>query len=188
MQNYSRENLWDESTVPTISDDLSNKAANSFSKSELEKCSKGQLFGIGNAQLPSAPLLMLDRILDIQSEGGEFGRGYAVAEFDISPESWFFVHHFEGDPIMPGSLLVEAMWQLAGFHLAWSGHSGKGRVLDGGRTRFAEPIYSAEQSLLITIQINKIVLNPRPINIANGTIAIDGEIKCRCNAVKVALL
>ena len=124
---------------------------NSFTKSDLEDCADGVLFGKRSPQLPSAPLLFLDRVLDIQAEGGLYGRGYSVAELDISPDSWFFKHHFSGDPIMPGCFLIESLWQLTGFHMAWSGYEGKGRVLDSGRTRFSEPATSEMATLTISV-------------------------------------
>ena len=164
------------------------RSSNSYSRNDLMNCARGNLFGNGNAQLPLPPLLMLDRIVDIQSNDGDFGRGYAIAEFDITPESWFFPYHFEGDPVMPGSLLGESMWQLAGFHLAWSGYQGKGRVLDGGRIRFIEPIYPNDLTLKIDVQIKKVITKPCPMNIANAVVSVDGKSMCHCDSLKIALI
>ena len=99
---------------------------NSYTFDELMECGRGKLFGPGNAQLPSPPMLMFDRITDIQDEGGEYGRGYMTAELDIDPSLWFFQCHFEGDPVMPGCLGLDAMWQLVGFFIAWRGGLGHG--------------------------------------------------------------
>ena len=158
-----------------------------FSRSELEFCADGGLFGSGNAQLPAAPLLMIDRVVEIQADGGEYGRGYACAELDIHPGKWFFQHHFRGDPVMPGCFMIEALWQLTGFHLAWSGYPGKGRVLESGRTRFAEPIDTLEQTLKISIHVRKLLMNGNPVCIANGEVHSSGSLKCKSDSLKIGL-
>ena len=159
----------------------------SFSKAELEQCSAGLLFGESNAQLPTAPLLMLDRIIDIRANGGLYERGYAVAELELNSSSWFFKHHFQGDPVMPGCLLIEAMWQLTGFHLAWSGYKGKGRVLGSGKTRFIEPVINNEQTLNISIHVRRVIVKASPISIAYGEVRADYELKCKSDAIKIGL-
>lgn len=159
----------------------------SFSKIDLEQCADGLLFGTGNAQLPSNPLLMLDRIVDIQADGGQFERGYAVAELDIDPDKWFFKHHFHGDSLMPGCFLIESLWQLTGFHLAWSGYTGKGRVLESGRSRFIEPITDSRQIVTISVHIRKVIANGNPIYISNGEIWVGDSLKCKSDAIKVGL-
>lgn len=164
---------------------ISNK--HSFDKAELEICGNGDLFGSGNAQLPSPPLLMLDRILDIQSGGGDFNRGYATAELDVEPNNWFFNHHFRGDPVMPGCFLIESLWQLTGFHMAWSGYKGKGRVLESGRTRFIEPVLQVNQTLSIRIHVRKVLGNKNPIYISNGIISCDEIHICRSESIIVGL-
>jgi 3-hydroxyacyl-[acyl-carrier protein] dehydratase / trans-2-decenoyl-[acyl-carrier protein] isomerase len=105
---------------------------NSFSYEELIECAKGNLFGPGNAQLPLPPMLMMDRIVTITEDGGEQGKGHILAEFDITPDRWFFDCHFQGDPVMPGCLGLDAMWQLVGFFLGWMGAPGRGRALGVG--------------------------------------------------------
>ena len=102
---------------------------NAFTRDELIACGHGELFGPGNAQLPAPPMLMMDRITSISDDGGEHGKGHVVAEFDITPDLWFFECHFESDPVMPGCLGLDAMWQLVGFHLVWQGLAGRGRAL-----------------------------------------------------------
>jgi len=105
------------------------KQKNSFEKAELLTCGEGKLFGAGNAQLPLPNMLMFDRITHISDHGGDYGKGEIVAELDIHPDLWFFECHFPGDPVMPGCLGLDAMWQLVGFFLAWKGNPGKGRAL-----------------------------------------------------------
>lgn len=159
----------------------------SYSKFELEQCADGRLFGVGNAQLPTSPLLMLDRIVDIQATGGEYGRGYAIAALDIDPSEWYFKSHFKGDPVMPGCLLVESLWQLTGFHLAWLGYKGKGRVLESGKTRFSEPVTDITKTLVLSIHVRKLLMSENPICIANGDIYFDELLMCRSDAIKVGL-
>ena len=105
---------------------------NSFTKEELLKCGRGEMFGAGNAQLPLPPMLMFDRIVSITEEGGKYGNGQIIAELDIKPDLWFFDCHFTGDPVMPGCLGLDAMWQLVGFYLGWMGGPGRGRALGAG--------------------------------------------------------
>jgi len=160
----------------------------SFTKQDLELCSDGHLFGVGNAQLPAAPLLLLDRITDIQTTGGEYEKGYAIAELDIAPDDWFFKHHFRGDAVMPGCMLLESLWQLTGFHLAWSGYYGKGRVLDSGKTRFLESVSDTPQTLKISIHVRKILTRGNPLCIANGEIMSNDALICRSNSIKMGLV
>ena len=110
---------------------------NSYTKEELLACGRGELFGAGNAQLPMPNMLMIDRILDINSTGGKYGKGEIVAELDINPDLWFFGCHFEGDPVMPGCLGLDAMWQLVGFYLGWTGAPGRGRALGCAEVKFS---------------------------------------------------
>ena len=111
---------------------------NSFTKEELLKCGRGEMFGEGNAQLPLPPMLMFDRIISITEEGGKYGNGQIIAELDIKPDLWFFDCHFTGDPVMPGCLGLDAMWQLVGFYLGWMGGPGRGRALGAGGPALAE--------------------------------------------------
>ena len=113
---------------------------NSFTKDELLSCASGELFGAGNAQLPAPPMLMLDRIVTINEDGGEYGKGQIIAELDINPDLWFFDCHFKGDPVMPGCLGLDAMWQLVGFYLGWMGGPGRGRALGSGEVKFYESV------------------------------------------------
>jgi len=108
---------------------------NSFDREDLLKCARGELFGEGNAQLPAPPMLMMDRITDISGDGGPHGKGHVVAEFDIKPELWFFDCHFPGNPIMPGCLGLDGLWQLTGFNLGWRGWKGRGYALGVGEVK-----------------------------------------------------
>lgn len=186
----------DERHVPDLLPDLSIAGAlqnlnpvskNIFSRAELEDCASGLLFGPGNAQLPSPPLLMLDRIVDIQTTGGDYDRGYAIAEIDVDPSQWFFHHHFKGDPVMPGALLLESLWQLAGFHLAWLGYKGKARLLESGKTRFVEIVEDQHQTLTVSIHIRKILSRENAICIANGGVKATDNYKCNSDSIKIGL-
>lgn len=160
----------------------------SFSNEELKICTEGLLFGENNAQLPAPPLLMIDRILNIQSTGGMYDRGFAIAELEIDPSMWFFKHHFYGDPVMPGSFLIEAVWQLAGFHLAWSGYAGRGRVIDSGKTRFIEPVESLKQTLTVSVDVRKIICNGTAISITDGEIRRNSTLICKTKMMKLGLV
>ena len=112
----------------------------SYSYDDLILCGEGKLFGPGNAQLPAPPMLMFDRITEVATTGGEFGKGVIRAAFDVKPDLWFFQCHFKGDPVMPGCLGLDAMWQLLGFYLGWTGASGYGRALGLGNLKFTDQV------------------------------------------------
>ena len=168
-----------------LSQDISKKT--NFTRADLESCAKSRLFGEGNAQLPSPPLLMLDRVVQLQQSGGMFNRGFAIAEIDIDPTDWYFTHHFEDDPLMPGCFLTEAMWQLSGFYLAWRGLKGKGRVLESGNTRFIEPVKPIRSTLTVTVQIKKILTSNGSICFADADIRRSESLVCKSKSIKVGL-
>lgn len=148
---------------------------NSFSKEELIACGEGELFGPGNAQLPLDNMLMLDRITHISSEGGEYNKGQIVAELDINPDLWFFDCHFRGDPVMPGCLGLDAMWQLLGFFLGWRGNPGRGRALGAGEIKFTGQILPSAKQVVYNINIKRVIERKLVMGIADGTIAVDGR-------------
>lgn len=147
----------------------------SYNKEELLQCGHGQLFGPGNAQLPIGNMLMLDRITLITNEGGDFGKGKIVAELDINPDLWFFGCHFPGDPVMPGCLGLDAMWQLLGFFLGWSGHPGHGRALGVGDVKFKGQILPSAKSVTYHIDIRRVLAQKLVLGIADGRIEVDGQ-------------
>jgi 3-hydroxyacyl-[acyl-carrier protein] dehydratase/trans-2-decenoyl-[acyl-carrier protein] isomerase len=147
----------------------------SFSKDELLECGAGHLFGPGNAQLPVGNMLMLDRITHISSEGGAAGKGEIRAELDISPDLWFFECHFPGDPVMPGCLGLDAMWQLLGFFLGWRGNPGRGRALGSGEVKFTGQILPSASVVSYQIDIKRVIERKLVMGIADGSVSVDGR-------------
>ena len=147
----------------------------SYSTQELIDCGKGLLFGPDKAKLPIENMLMVDRICKINSEGGEYSRGKIVAELDIKPNLWFFDCHFAGDPVMPGCLGLDALWQLVGFYLAWSGHSGKGRALGAGDVKFTGEILPTSQLVTYELDFSRIIDRKLVMAIADGAVFVDGR-------------
>jgi len=155
---------------------LSNgRRQNSYTYDELIDCGKGALFGPGNAQLPLPPMLMFDRIVSIQDTGGHYDRGHMVAELDIDPEQWFFQCHFEGDPVMPGCLGLDAMWQLVGFFLAWKGGLGHGRALGGNEIQFTGQVTPDKKLITYTVDVRRVINRSLVMGIADATMEVDGE-------------
>jgi 3-hydroxyacyl-[acyl-carrier protein] dehydratase/trans-2-decenoyl-[acyl-carrier protein] isomerase len=150
-------------------------AQNSFDTDTLLACARGELFGPGNAQLPAPPMLMVDRITEISSDGGKYGKGLLRAEFDISPEQWFFLCHFYGDPVMPGCLGLDAMWQLVGFFLGWSGGPGRGRALGVGEVKFAGQVTPAVKKVTYVIDMKRVILRKLVMGVADGVMEADGK-------------
>jgi len=146
-----------------------------FNRAELEACSTGSLFAASDARLPADKLLMMDRIIDIQAEGGLFNRGEVRAELDINPELWFFKHHFVGDPLMPGSLMLEGLWQTLGFYLGWSGHPGKVRALGVGDLRLKGEVKPDAGCIEYKVDIRRVVARQTVLAIAQGSILQDGR-------------
>lgn len=147
----------------------------SFSKEELLECGAGHLFGPGNAQLPVGNMLMLDRISHISSEGGAAGKGEIRAELDITPDLWFFDCHFPGDPVMPGCLGLDAMWQLLGFFLGWRGNPGRGRALGAGEVKFTGQILPSASLVTYQIDIKRVIERKLVMGIADGSVSVDGR-------------
>ena len=143
----------------------------SYSYEEIIECGKGNLFGKGNAQLPAPPMLMFDRITNVNKDGGAHGKGEIIAELDINADLWFFKCHFLGDPIMPGCLGLDALWQMLGFYLGWLGYPGKGRALGVGEIKFVEEIKPDKELIKYKVSLKK-SLNKKGLSIGYG----DGQI------------
>ncbi|MBR7890208.1 3-hydroxyacyl-[acyl-carrier-protein] dehydratase FabA [Marinomonas sp. A79] len=149
--------------------------ASSFEKDELLQCGHGEMFGAGNAQLPVGNMLMMDRITHISAEGGEFGKGEIIAELDINPDLWFFACHFPGDPVMPGCLGLDAMWQLVGFFLGWKGNKGRGRALGSGEVKFTGQILPTAKKVTFHITLKRVIERKLVMGIADGSVKVDGR-------------
>jgi len=147
----------------------------SYSYEDLLTCSRGELFGPGNAQLPAPNMLMLDRITHISADGGAYGKGELQAELDIRPDLWFFDCHFEGDPVMPGCLGLDALWQLFGFHLVWAGHGGRGRALGVGKVKFTGQVLQKAKVVTYQLDIKRVISRKLTMAIADGSLSVDGR-------------
>jgi 3-hydroxyacyl-[acyl-carrier protein] dehydratase/trans-2-decenoyl-[acyl-carrier protein] isomerase len=148
---------------------------NSYSYEELLDCGHGKLFGPGNAQLPLPPMLMFDRITRISEEGGAHGKGQIIAELDIKPELWFFECHFEGDPVMPGCLGLDAMWQLIGFYLGWMGGPGHGRALGAGEVKFTGQVTPENKRVTYYIDLKRVIMRKLFMGIGDARMEVDGR-------------
>ncbi len=146
----------------------------SFDREDLLACAKGEMFGPGNAQLPYPPMLMFDRITRIDSTGGAHGKGQVVAELDVNPDLWFFACHFIGDPVMPGCLGLDAMWQLVGFFLGWSGGPGKGRALGVGEVKFSGEVTPNITKIVYRIDLKRVILRRLVMGVGDGVMEADG--------------
>ena len=160
---------------------------NSFSYQELLDCANGILFGEGNAQLPAPPMLMFDRVTSINETGGLFEKGEIVAELDIKPELWFFDCHFKGDPVMPGCLGLDAMWQLVGFYLGWLGQPGKGRALGVGEVKFTGQVLNTVKKVTYHISLKRLILRKLILGVADGVLKADGNSIYEAKDMKVGL-
>ena len=162
-------------------------AQSSYTKEELIDCGHGRLFGEGNARLPVDNMLMLDRITHISSEGGEHGKGEIIAELDITPDLWFFDCHFPSDPVMPGCLGLDAMWQLVGFFLGWRGNPGRGRALGSGEVKFFGQVLPTASKVTYKITMKRVIERKLVMGIADGSLSVDGKEIYTAKGLRVGL-
>lgn len=185
-QNFSKKGLGILENT-SIKQSLCDRGVHSFSKEDLLACSRGELFGPGNSQLPAPNMLMMDRIVNISDTGGEFDKGVIVAELDIDPSLWFFQCHFPGDPVMPGCLGLDAMWQLVGFFLGWKGGPGKGRALGVGEVKFTGQILPTAKKVTYTINLKRVIMRKLIMGIGDGVVSVDGTPIYHATDLKVGL-
>lgn len=160
---------------------------NAYTREELVLCGKGELFGPETARLPAGNMLMVDRVVEISKDGGPHGLGHIEAELDINPDLWFFGVHFIDDPVMPGCLGLDALWQLCGFFLAWSGCKGKGRALGCGEVRFTGQVLPTAKKVTYTLDVKRIITRRLSMVIADATMSVDGRVIYTANDLKVGL-
>lgn len=159
-----------------------------YSKTEILEMAEDGFFGKGNAQLPSSLMLMIDEINDISKGGGQFEKGQLNASLQILPDHWFFKCHFQGDPVMPGCLGLDALWQLLGVYLGWSGLQGKGRALGVGKVKFSGQIYPDAGSIQYRLHIKRIFKKPLPMGIADGVVIHNGVVIYEASDLRVGLI
>lgn len=158
-----------------------------FLYDDLLACARGELFGAGNAQLPLPPMLMFDRINSISETGGEHGKGQIVAELDVKPDLWFFQCHFQGDPVMPGCLGLDALWQMLGFFLGWLGAPGKGRALGVGEVKLTGMVLPGVRKVEYVVNLKRVILRKLNLGIADGLLKADGETIYTASDLRVGL-
>ncbi len=159
----------------------------SFDLQGLLACARGELFGEGNAKLPLPPMLMFDRITRISEKGGSADNGEIEAELDIDPDLWFFKCHFQGDPVMPGCLGLDALWQMVGFFLGWMGGLGKGRALGVGEVKFTGMVLPTAKKITYYVELKRVIMRRLVLGIADGVMKVDGKIAYEVKDLKVGL-
>jgi 3-hydroxyacyl-[acyl-carrier protein] dehydratase/trans-2-decenoyl-[acyl-carrier protein] isomerase len=166
---------------------LMDNRRHSFEYEDLLACGRGELFGPGNAQLPLPPMLMFDRITEISEAGGEHGKGMLRAELDVKPDLWFFLCHFKGDPVMPGCLGLDALWQMVGFFLGWLGSPGKGRALGMGEVKFSGQVLPTVKKVIYGVDFKRVMRSKLVLGIADGWLSADGNVIYKALDLKVGL-
>lgn len=159
----------------------------SYSYEELLSCGRGELFGPGNAQLPSPPMLMFDQITNISETGGAYDKGVVEATLAVKKDLWFFDCHFEGDPVMPGCLGLDALWQMVGFFLGWTGAPGRGRALGVGQVKFTDQVTPDKSLVEYRVDLKRVMNRKITLGIADGVMKVDGNIAYEASDLKVTL-
>tara|TARA_B100001123_G_C14930825_1_gene875660 strand:- start:75 stop:584 length:510 start_codon:yes stop_codon:yes gene_type:complete len=160
---------------------------NAYNYQDLISCTEGKLFGEGNARLPAPPMLMMDRIIKITKDGGDYDKGQIIAELDIKPDMWFFDCHFKKDPVMPGCLGLDALWQLVGFFLGWMGAPGKGRALGVGQVKFSGEVLKFAKKVQYTLNMKRVIIKKLALGVADGIMSVDGKDIYSAKDLKVGL-
>jgi 3-hydroxyacyl-[acyl-carrier protein] dehydratase/trans-2-decenoyl-[acyl-carrier protein] isomerase len=158
-----------------------------FEYEELLACGRGELYGPGNAQLPLPPMLMFDRISQVSEEGGEYGKGLIRAELAVIPDLWFFACHFKGDPVMPGCLGLDALWQMLGFYLGWLGSPGRGRALSVGEVKFSGMVTPDVRHIEYGVDLKRVMRSRLVLGIGDGWLKADGETIYKAASLRVGL-
>jgi 3-hydroxyacyl-[acyl-carrier protein] dehydratase/trans-2-decenoyl-[acyl-carrier protein] isomerase len=159
----------------------------SYNEEEVRRIAEGEIFGMDGPKLPRYEMLMVDRVANIEEHGGKYGKGVVVAELDIRPDLWFFPCHFKNDPVMPGCLGLDAMWQLTGLYLGWVGHKGKGRALGVGTVKFTGQILPDNRLVEYVIDIKRIISRRLVMAISDGRLSVDGREIYRADDMRVGL-
>ncbi|MFC3121801.1 bifunctional 3-hydroxydecanoyl-ACP dehydratase/trans-2-decenoyl-ACP isomerase [Agaribacter flavus] len=159
-----------------------------YSKAQVLEMGEGGFFGEGNAQLPNSNMLMIDEISHLSKTGGDYGRGQLKASLEIHPDQWFFSCHFKNDPVMPGCLGLDALWQLLGVFLGWSGLSGKGRALGAGQVKFSGQVFPDAGSIDYLLHVKRVITKPLAMGIADGKVIHNGKVIYQADNLKVGLI
>lgn len=170
-----------------MTDSFTFEPKSSYGLDDLLECGHGRLFGPGNARLPLPPMLMLDRITSITRDGGTYDKGQATAEFDIKPDLWFFDCHFEADPVMPGCLVQDAVWQMLGFFAGWCGLPGRGRALSCGKMKLLEQVLPTAKLLSFEVNVKRLVNRGIVLAVADAIAKVDGKVAFEAEDLRVAL-
>ncbi len=158
-----------------------------FDLQGLIACARGELFGPGNPQLPMPPMLMFDRITNISEKGGASDKGVVEAELDLKPDLWFFKCHFLGDPVMPGCLGLDALWQMLGFFLGWMGGLGRGRALGVGEVKFTGMVLPTNKVVSYYVELKRVIMRRLVLGIGDGVMKVDGKVIYEAKDLRVGL-